>query len=61
MPGFGFVMNIGSLAEATYNLAPGNVLRRATDNEAYNVEGLPVQGHGAFPGRGKASIKGNGV
>ena len=43
-------MNIGSLASATFSLAPGNVLRRATDTEIttikeqlqqYNVEGLP--------------------
>lgn len=50
MPGFGFVTNIKSLASDTFDLAPGNVLRRATDSEvslikekleAYNVEGLP--------------------
>jgi hypothetical protein len=43
-------MNIDSLAEATFNLAPGNVLRRATNEEiavikenlqAFNVESLP--------------------
>jgi hypothetical protein len=51
MPGFGFVMNIESLAEATFNLGPGIVLRRATNQEiavikgnlqAFNVESLPA-------------------